>query len=120
MSGHTLGDVFFQRTWWTADVRRDGAAIWLVVRQGSRHTAIWRSTLEPFSDQLRPSTKLEASVGDVFVCCGPSIDETLIATVVAVDGARLQVEFAAELEPTTTEVQLLTMHGLKTKKRKAA
>lgn len=117
------GDLFIHRTWYTADVRRGADGVWLHVRRGTRHVTIWRSTLDPFDEHLEPAERIEAEIGDAFVCCGPSIDETVLATVLGygADRSLLRVDLGVELAATTRVVQLLGLHGLRqAKKRKAA
>ena len=116
-----IGDIFHFRRWWTADVRRGADGLWLHVRRGSRHVTIWRRTLLPFHESIEPTERLVVDVGDMFVGCGPSIDETVLVAVDVVDGDRLRVTIGGELAVDTRAVQLLAMDGLKqAKKRKAA
>lgn len=117
----SLGDVFWMRTWWTADVHRATDMLWLAPRQRFRHTVIWRSTLAVFSDTLVPG-QLQADLGDAFLLCGPSINETMVATVTAIGESRLRVALSDELAPATTVVQLtpLNLRSRTTRKRKAA
>lgn len=106
MSTGTLVDVFFTRVWWTADVERDGDRVLLRVRRGARHVAIWRSTLEVFDDRVEQGEPLRSAVGDRFVVCGPSVEETTVAKVVAVECNALAIELRTELAESTTTVQL--------------
>lgn len=116
-----IGDIFIHRVWYTADVRRGADGLWLHVRRGTRHVTIWRSSFAPFDEHLEPTERIEAEVGDAFVCCGPTVDETVLVTVDAIEGDRLLVTLGSELAATTRVVQLLGMSGLKhAKKRKAA
>lgn len=117
-----LTDIFHQRRWWSADVRRGADGIVLVVRPGVLRTTFWRKSGEVFNETLDRNVKLEASVGDRFVCCGLSIDETMAAEVTAVDGARLHVALTGELGERTAVVRLLGMRGLakQAKRKKAA
>jgi hypothetical protein len=116
-----IGDIFHLRRWWTADIRRGADGLWLHVRRGCRHVTIWRRTLLPFHESIEPTERIEVDVGDTFVGCGPSIAETVLVTVDAVDGDRLRVTIGGELEAGTRTVQLLAMDGLKqAKKRRAA
>lgn len=105
-----LRDVFSERTWWTADVDRELFATWLLPRRGAQQLTIWRRSGDVFSERIDPYAELAAVVGDAFILCGPSIDETMRTTVEAVDSAsarlRLRVALSGELAADTTVVRL--------------
>lgn len=115
--------VLFTRVWWTADVRRDAAdGVLLVPRPGARYTSCWVRTLEPFNDRVEAGERLTASVGDVFVVCGPSVAETLIATVSGI-GSRgeLRVDLAhGEIAADTTVVQMTAANGVRARRKQKA
>ena len=114
----TLADVFFTRIWWTADVEHRDGRILLRLRRGARHVAIWKNSLEVFNERIEPSERLRPDVGDRFVVCGPSIDETLAAEVVDVVGEdRIAVAMRGGLAETTSTVQLLEMISRKIERR---
>jgi hypothetical protein len=115
-----LSEVFTQRRWWIADVSCAPSGVVFVVRPGARIQTIWRKSGAPFNETLDRRARLDAHVGDRFVVCGPSVDETIGAAVDAVDGPRLHVTLAGDLAPTTTLVQLLAANGATKKKRRSA
>jgi hypothetical protein len=109
-----LNDVFFTRTWWTADVHRgEQGQLVLVPRRGARarHVSVWRRSLETFNERVEPAEILYARVGDRFVACGPELEETAVLTVEAVDGdGSLRATISAgELAATTSTLQILPM-----------
>lgn len=109
-----VGDMFFIRVWWTADVLRSDGTVALVPHPGARHVQRWRRTLEVFDDRVEPSQRLQARVGDRFVVCGPSLDETVVASVREITASgTLVVSLSGPLAETTTTVQLLALapHG---------
>lgn len=114
----TLGDVFFTRVWWTADVERADGRIVLRVRRGARHIAIWQSTLETFDERIEASEQLEVGVGDRFVLCGPSVEETAAAKVVELDGEAAVVDVLYGLLGEATTVVRMTRLGLKSRSKK--
>lgn len=114
-----LADIFFVRTWWTADVIRRDMETLLRIRSGPRVVVLWRSTLELFNECVEPTRRLRPAVGDRFVVCGPSVEETLIATAtgIASDGA-IGVSLSSPLAPTTASVQLLEYATTRPARRK--
>jgi hypothetical protein len=105
-----LGDVFFVRVWWMADVLRSDGTIALAPRPGARHVQRWRRSLEVFDDRVEPSQRLQARIGDRFVVCGPSLDETVVASVLEIAASgMLVVSLSGPLADTTATVQLLVL-----------
>ena len=105
-----LGDVFFVRVWWTADVLRTEGKLVLAPRPGARQVLRWRSSLEVFDDHLEPTRRLQTRIGDRFVVCGPSLDETVMASVTSVaESGRLVVSLSGPLASRTSTVQLTAL-----------
>ena len=105
-----LGDIFFVRVWWTADVLRSEGQIALAPHPGARHVLRWRRSLEIFDDRHEPAQRLQARVGDRFVVCGPSLDETVVASVLEIAASgTLVVALSGPLAETTAAVQLLAL-----------
>ena len=117
-----LGDVFFVRVWWTADVLRTEGKLVLAPRPGARQVLRWRRSLEVFDDHLEPTRRLQTRIGNRFVVCGPSLDETVMASVDEIGAnGELLVSLSGPLADTTAAVQLLALARRKKERgRKAA
>lgn len=116
-----VGDMFFIRVWWTADVLRSNGQVALVPRAGARHVLRWRSSLEVFDDHTESGQRLQAHVGDRFIVCGPDLDETVLASVLEVTASgTLVVSLSGPLADTTTTVQLLALAPARKRYRKSA
>lgn len=110
----------WHRVFWTADVLRPAeGGTWVDIRRGALHISISQRNLGEHR-YVRPDDVLEVEVGDMFIVCGPSIDETMMGRVAEVDGCRVRVELSDELAEDTTTVQITEYRGRAKRSRKKA